>query len=261
MITTSTILVSPAQAKLWLGSNVRNRSIRDRQVKQFADDMRTGKWLETHQGIAFYNDGTLADGQHRLAAIVESNVPVKLLVTTGLPVESAHCIDQNRPRMAHDAIHISGQAEWINKNIVALVRFLLAKMGSNPTAFSVTQILDYANRHKNLLMLVDEITSCKKRYYTHSGICASYFCALAAGVPEEKIRRFASIMLNGEIAGQHENAVIRLREFLVTSKNCWVGQARNESTRRIQRAISSFAEGKPLAKLFMAPDLIYPIPE
>jgi hypothetical protein len=38
----------------------------------------------THQGIAFDDAGNLCDGQHRVAAVVESGVSVKMMVTTGM---------------------------------------------------------------------------------------------------------------------------------------------------------------------------------
>ncbi len=43
--------------------------------------MREGHWDTTHQGIAIASDGTLVDGQHRLLAIVESGVTVRMNVT------------------------------------------------------------------------------------------------------------------------------------------------------------------------------------
>jgi hypothetical protein len=49
-----------------------------RTVRDFAEAMRRGDWRLTHQGIAFDASGALVDGQHRLAAIVEADVPVEI---------------------------------------------------------------------------------------------------------------------------------------------------------------------------------------
>jgi len=260
-IETKVLTVSPQQAKRWLESfNTQNRTMRDTQVKQFVEDMKNKRWEFTHQGIAFYADGSLADGQHRLAAVVEANMPIKFMVTTGLPKTTAQTIDQGRARMAHDAIRISGAANWVTKNTVSIVRFLMSEMGEVTMPHSINNILSFAERHKEPIQLVESMTSTKKRYVTHSGICANYVCALIAGVPEEKVKRFSHVMYTGEIASSSENAAIRLREFLISNTGCWIGNARFETSKRAQRAIEAFAAGNPIAKLYMPPELVYPIP-
>src|SRR5262245_41386859 len=77
--------VTPELAHAWLTSNVKNRKLRDEVVKSYARDMVNGNWVITHQGVAFNDKHELIDGQHRLNAIVESGVPVMMLVTFGLP--------------------------------------------------------------------------------------------------------------------------------------------------------------------------------
>ena len=260
-IETKTLMVSPQQAKRWLDSfNTQNRTIRDTQVRQFVEDMKNKRWVFTHQGIAFYEDGTLADGQHRLAAVVEANTPIKFMVTTGLPKATAQTIDQGRARMAHDAIRISGAADWISKNTVSIARFLMSEMGEVTMPHSINNILNFAERHKEPIQLVESMTATKKRYFTHSGICANYVCALVAGVPEEKVKRFAQVMYTGEITNSSENAAIRLREFLIANPGCWIGSSRVETSKRTQRALEAFANGQSLAKLYMPPELTYPTP-
>lgn len=61
--------------------NDNNRNINYAKVKKMAKDMKEGHWDTTHQGIAIASDGTLVDGQHRLLAIVESGVTVRMNVT------------------------------------------------------------------------------------------------------------------------------------------------------------------------------------
>lgn len=73
--------ISPEQAAKWLERNDNNRNVNVAKVKKMAKDMREGHWDTTHQGIAIASDGTLVDGQHRLLAIVESGVTVRMNVT------------------------------------------------------------------------------------------------------------------------------------------------------------------------------------
>ena len=48
-------------------------------------DMKAGKFILMPHGIVFLEDGTLADGQHRLLAIVECGIPQEMMVTFGAP--------------------------------------------------------------------------------------------------------------------------------------------------------------------------------
>jgi hypothetical protein len=76
--------------------------------------MLNGNWVLTHQGIAISKSGKLIDGQHRLAAVVKANVPVEMMVFSGLDDESIFAIDQSRPRSKFDAIKIGGLCSWAN---------------------------------------------------------------------------------------------------------------------------------------------------
>jgi hypothetical protein len=259
---TSIVNVTPATARAWLKKNTLNRNLRDETVSKYARDMKEGNWETTHQGIGFYDDGTLADGQHRLHAVVRADVPVKFVVTHGIPRNAGQVIDQNAPRLTHDAIRIGGGPGWIDRDIVAMVRFILNGMGDDSKPRSVPEIVDYAARYEQNLQYAQALALVKKRNLTSSGIVASYFCALEAGVPYEIIKRFAEIMHKGEINGASENAAIRLREYLISEGGrAWIGQERVHTTKKVQRAIQLFAEGKPTAKLYTPETLVYPIPQ
>lgn len=73
-------MISPDQARAMLDGNRGNRRVRRAAVAQIAAEMRAGRWMLTHQGIAIAPDGRLLDGQHRLLGIVEAGVPVMMMV-------------------------------------------------------------------------------------------------------------------------------------------------------------------------------------
>lgn len=76
--------ITPELAKLMLFHNSHNRSVRSVKVDAIASAISKGNFDLTHQGIAFWTNGDLADGQHRLFAIVKANKSVKMLVTVGM---------------------------------------------------------------------------------------------------------------------------------------------------------------------------------
>ena len=96
-VKTKVVSVTPQKAKEWLEGNTNNRAINKRRVALYASDMQRGAWIVTHQGIAIDEDGNLIDGQHRLHAVLEANIAVPMMVTTGIPrivhVNGHHNID------------------------------------------------------------------------------------------------------------------------------------------------------------------------
>lgn len=101
-ITTGWQLVTPAIAKQYLALNHNNRNLRKVNVARMAHDMKNGHYEVTHQGIAVSVTGILLDGQHRLEAIVSSNLPQYLLVTIGLPDSAQKHMDRGALRRTAD---------------------------------------------------------------------------------------------------------------------------------------------------------------
>ncbi len=83
------IEVTPAQAEAWLKDrNTHNRAMNHAHVERIARDIAAGRFLLTHQGIAFSTEDVLLDGQNRLAAIVKAGVPVRLRVWFDMPPQT-----------------------------------------------------------------------------------------------------------------------------------------------------------------------------
>lgn len=77
--------VTPAIALEYLKANVSNyRKLSKSRVALYAKDMSEGRWQLNGQTIVFAENGTLLDGQHRLAAIVQSKKPVKIAIVRGI---------------------------------------------------------------------------------------------------------------------------------------------------------------------------------
>lgn len=104
----SRMTVTPAMASEWLAKNTKNRSIKRRAVQRLAKDMKAGAWVYTGEAIKFAADGRLLDGQHRLAAVVESDTEVEMEVLRGLPEEAQDYMDTGLKRGAHDMLAIHG---------------------------------------------------------------------------------------------------------------------------------------------------------
>jgi hypothetical protein len=114
--------ITPARAAEWLTSNTTNRPLSRPVVRSFAEAMRRGEWLVTHQGIAFDVNGVLVDGQHRLAAVIEADQPVEMTVFTEVPEGAFDVLDTGKRRTAADVLAIEGEKNSIL--LAAMVRIV-----------------------------------------------------------------------------------------------------------------------------------------
>lgn len=121
--TTTVETISPATAAAWLEHNTHNRTLDPRTVAVYARDMAAGRWHFTGEAVKWSTGGVLLDGQHRLAAVVESGVPVKMVVVRGLVPESQDSMDIGRRRTAGDALGLHGEKR--STNLAATAKLIL----------------------------------------------------------------------------------------------------------------------------------------
>lgn len=90
-------MITPVRAAQMLAANTANRPLSRSTVRAFAEAVRRGDWLVTHQGIAFDSAGVLVDDPHRLAAIVEADLPVEVTVFTDVEPDTFDVLDTGNP--------------------------------------------------------------------------------------------------------------------------------------------------------------------
>lgn len=134
---TSIIYVTPAIATQYLESNAEfQRGVRSKEVKMLSEAMTRGEWILTHQGIAFDTNGKLIDGQHRLMAIIEANIPQDCLVVTGVDPAAFKVLDIGAKRSTSDMLAIDKKEAGV---IGALAR-LDERVKSRPSPAQVSEL-------------------------------------------------------------------------------------------------------------------------
>jgi len=103
-------LNSDGAAKL-LRYNLDNRRVRKALVEYLKHQIRTGEWQDDHpQPVVFSDSGRLIDGQHRLTAIVESELDngqfIGVRVETGARDCVREYIDTGIPRTLEDRVRL-----------------------------------------------------------------------------------------------------------------------------------------------------------
>lgn len=264
-VRTRQIICTPQMADEFLKRNCNNRKLSSTRVAFLVRQIVDGNWMMTHQGIAFWDDGTLADGQHRLTAIVRAGKSVPVMMTTGLQKPAIHAIDMGRPRSTVDILRFVGMD--ISPSMVSAARILyiqreMARAG-NSTWLNVAIPTEAFQQFISLARPAIEfgaIHVCAKglsHSCFHAAISAAWFTQ-----DREKLSRFKVLVADGLDAAPEESAAIRLRDFLMTTNLTRGGSAaRQEVFTRCCTAMRAFLEGRSITKLFCRPDAAFPIPE
>jgi len=101
--------ITPDMAKKILAHrNKNNRPIRYTHLEKLSEAIEKGEWKVTHQGLAFDKDGNLIDGQHRLAAVLQTRQTVKMTVATNMDASIFDVVDTGSKRSTGDALDILG---------------------------------------------------------------------------------------------------------------------------------------------------------
>lgn len=108
-VTATVETITPALAQDLLSTNTKNRKTRVRTIKAYARDMVAGNWKMSGEPIKIDTAGNLRDGQHRLAAVIESGVSVPMLVVRGVTIDSQRVMDSGIRRNVTDQLDMAGK--------------------------------------------------------------------------------------------------------------------------------------------------------
>lgn len=112
------------------------RPPRARAIQRYTQDMKAGKWLLTHQGIAFSKAGDLLDGQNRLWAVVKSGCTVRMLVTTEVPgngtLTAMDVIDGGMTRSVGESLKVSHGMSYAQELAVCAMQIINFTIAATP---------------------------------------------------------------------------------------------------------------------------------
>lgn len=105
---TAIVTITPEMAVELLKHNHGNRKINRANVRRIADDMLTGAYKLNGETLKLYEDGSLADGQHRLNACILANVPFQTYIIKGIKRDVLPTIDAGKTRNMVDSLNMIG---------------------------------------------------------------------------------------------------------------------------------------------------------
>jgi hypothetical protein len=246
------MLITPEIARDMIEFNTSaNRSVKGFKLAQYATDMADAAWQLTHQGIAFFESGELADGQHRLASIITTGTSVKMLVTFGLPEEARKAIDVGRVRSIAYALKTSNRAVAICRMVIGFPRYESVKL--SPSQLSVA-----LERNGKAINWVVNILPAKT-YLTSAGVSAAFVRA-SYHENNSMLMEAASQIINGDSLPKG-SPMLLLREWLVRPRLAGCGSSRQMMIyQKTQKALQLFCDGKK-GKIHTTDKDLYPLPK
>jgi len=111
--------VTPQIAAEWLAMNLsRQRQITEDRVIKMAAEMAEGRWKLSSDAITFLK-GELANGQHRLSAVIRAHKSAQFLVLRSSDIGMFDIIDSGKSRTVGDVLMVE------NSNIVTSIARLV----------------------------------------------------------------------------------------------------------------------------------------
>jgi hypothetical protein len=261
-IKTKTIMVTPEKAIAWLEGNTHNRRLRQSRIEQYAHDMAIGEWKLTHQGIAFDEDGTLVDGQHRLWAVIESNSSIEVNVTWGMPVSTQLVIDDHLPRTATDALRLAFDENITHRGSAILNILVHGFVRGRPSHVALGEGL---KKHRAALAFVGSLFSDNRRMLSaapvQTVVARAYYT-----VPGDILTSYVKCLMDTEVDGvttDQKRCAKLLRHFLLFQHSIGTG-GRKRVTRvdiyqRTERSLSAFINNDPITRLYPSEVELFPL--
>jgi len=252
--------VTPSIAKDWLDRNSDSqRKVRQGIVDRYARDMLNGKWALTHQGIAFDCKGKVIDGQHRLWAIVNSGVTVKMVVVRNSPSDAFDHVDLGYGRTASDVLKAQGDA-WIQNEHIAMARYM--EFGADSKAIvtnrSPFELRTLVEAHKNAIHFVLQNKERSVRGVTIAPVLAAIGVAYYHEMDRVRLADFVRLLVSGVAQDPaRDSIVIKLREWLRDTSGQTGSTARIEAFLKTQRVIKAYMNEENLTKIYTPSETIY----
>lgn len=256
------VKITPERAEEMLAANTANRPLSRAVVVAFAEAMRRGDWLVTHQGIAFDTDGVLVDGQHRLAAVIEAGLPVDMTVFTEVEPDTFDVLDTGKRRNAADVLAIEGERS--TAMLAAMVRTVWLYQnrpdaswsggGATVTNHQIVQTLAAHPKIRNFVAIGDQIA-------TETGMIKSAAGAASYLIEHTNKRAnlddwYEGIIDGAGLAKSDPRLTFRRVMFAMARKQAGAVQRRRDTREHVAlylKAFNAWATDEPLTQLRFAP--------
>lgn len=218
--------ITPELAGDWLALNTNNRPLRDHHVRHLARLMEEGEWALNGETIKFNSRGELQDGQHRLAAIIVSDVTIKSVVVHHAPVNAFETIDQGKRRSFADALALQGEVNCMALAGVTSMHWRYEHRDfSSRSTISIHALLAHLQKHPGLR----EATRASAKLHNvgiHQSVAGTAMYLFTSLSDEDATTFFDSLATGLNL--ERTDPVYQLRERALANRNARLKMAGHE---------------------------------
>jgi hypothetical protein len=251
--------ISPEIAEEYLSKSEGNRKLNKYRVAMYIRDLQKGNW-GIGDTIKFDVNGILIDGHHRLTAVLQSGITARFLVTTGLPPESRSFINLATPWKLSEISKVAGHAFSQQHFAVAkILEFGLngGVQNTRKSSTSYTENLTLVQKYAPALTFA--IKHCVGKKYAPAPVMAVVARAFYSQ-DTNRLIQFVDVLSSGiPISAKEDTAAIRLRNFIINSREAGHMMDRAELYKRANRAVWCFCKRKPVGRLAPSAYEMFPL--
>jgi len=255
------MLVTPERALNWLeNANNRNRRVSDAYVQRLARDMRNGRWVLTHEGIAFDPNGMLLDGQHRLWAVVMAETAVQMHIWFNVTAESLMVINSGRARTLTDNLKLGGGLGNVSGRELATLRGMLGRGVESPS-LTPSEAKELLAKHRQAVgYACEHLAKSARSKGVSTGETRGVVARAWYSGDGERLGAFCEVLRTSVAKGPEDEVAILLRTYLMSTPGN-SRQLRRERYGKTERALLAFLEGDELSRLYATDKELFPLPE
>lgn len=257
--------ITPEIAGEWLEKNIGNRPLSKAAIEKYASDIRSGHWSLNHQGIAFDKKGNLADGQHRLYAIIKTGVSVRSIVVYGVDRSG---IDENRVRskaflvsqIDADERYQDVDMSWFGKREAETINQMMVFFVDPQKRPTASEIYDFAIKNKDAVIFASRSFSASKAGISTAAARAVIACAYYS-FNEKSLYEFVRCLYTGMIKNDNQSAAIKARDMLMSGGFSGGATIRKKTALKLMHAIKKFIKEEPISILVEPKNVPFSLPD
>lgn len=220
----SVVTITPEAAETFLSANTRNRNVSPQRVENLCRILRTAKWQLTPDAITIDADGLILNGQHRLAASVETGLNIEVLLYVGAEPSVRDVTDTGMKRTFAQVLSMHGKLSATNLAAATSLHYRFAhrllrlapemagggyEQGRTQgnTALDHATLLQWTEDHPEIEESIRLVVSPLRHYLPHlKSSAASVIRALTFVIDPDECEKFMERIIKGEnlAAGEPE---------------------------------------------------------
>ena len=249
------VTITPEMARELVKFNTKNRARQKQREKEYASDMKEGKFQLSESMIGFGSNGELTNGQGRLYSCIEANVPFQSVVCLSLE-QNIH-MDTGRVRKTVDNIKLSEVLNGVcndHADTITTIKELL-RLASNKGRVRDEEVVDFCKKYADTIDRTFELGLLNlhggKKAVFKSDMAAAFLVAAINGVDLNKLVHIRNMLTDGMSVDKKDKVILNYREKAFELSQHTSGTTRKQRYFGLQNVIYCYVNGKKSSQVIV----------